>query len=67
MKKNILTCLKTGIYRNDANSKGATLFVLTWDSLENTVWNDEFVKAPEIDRWPYESTLLEDILKDSCI
>ena len=37
--------LKSWNLRNDANSKGATLFVLTWDSLENKVWNDEFQKT----------------------
>jgi penicillin amidase len=57
--------LKTWNLRNDANSKGATLFVLTWDSLENKVWNDEFLKTNLELMMPYESTLLNNILKDS--
>ena len=57
--------LKTWNLRNDANSKGATLFVLTWDSLENKVWNDELLRIPGNTMMPYESTLLNNILKDS--
>ncbi|MEP6951179.1 MAG: penicillin acylase family protein [Ginsengibacter sp.] len=57
--------LKTWNLRNDANSKGATLFVLTWDSLENKVWKDEFLKTNLELMVPYESTLLNNILKDS--
>ncbi len=65
MSKNILNILKTWNLRNDANSKGATLFVLTWDSLENKVWKDEFAKTNLDMMMPYESTLLNNILKDS--
>ena len=50
--------------RNDVGSKGATLFVLTWDTLENVVWKDEFSKVPD-GMMPYESTLLNNILKDT--
>ena len=57
--------LKNWNLRNDANSKGATLFVLTWDSLENRVWMDEFLKTNLQLLMPYESTLLDNILKDS--
>ena len=57
--------LKSWNFRNDVDSKGATLFVLTWDSLENVVWNDEFKKTNLQLMMPYESTLLNDILKDS--
>jgi penicillin amidase len=57
--------LKAWNLRNDVNSKGATLFVLTWDSLENKVWNDEFLKTNLQLMMPYESTLLNNILKDS--
>ncbi|MEO8414033.1 MAG: penicillin acylase family protein, partial [Ginsengibacter sp.] len=51
--------------QNSADSKAATLFVLTWDSLENKVWNDEFKKTGLRLMMPYESTLLNNILKDS--
>lgn len=57
--------LKSWNFRNDVDSKGATLFVLTWDSLEKVVWNDEFKKTNLQLMMPYESTLLNDILKDS--
>src|SRR5258708_6139790 len=57
--------LKTWNLRNDIDSKGATLFVLTWDSLENKVWKDELLKIPGNTMIPHESTLLENILKDS--
>jgi len=49
--------------KNDRNSKGATLFVVTWDSLETVVWNDEFLKSHLDLPWPSESALLDDIIK----
>ena len=57
--------LKSWNFRNDPDSRGATLFVLTWDSLENVVWKDEFSKTHLKLMLPYESTLLNGILKDS--
>ncbi len=57
--------LKTWNFKNDIDSKGATLFVLTWDSLENKVFDDEFLKTNLQLMMPYESTLLNNILKDS--
>jgi len=55
--------LKNWNYINDANSKGATLFVITWDSLETTIWKDEFMKSGLQLPWPDNSTLLDDIYK----
>ncbi|HEY5369124.1 MAG TPA: penicillin acylase family protein [Hanamia sp.] len=55
--------LKNWNCSNDPDSKGATLFVLTWDSLETTVWKDEFLKTRLQLPWPSESTLLDDINK----
>jgi penicillin G amidase len=57
--------LKKWNLRNDIYSKGTTLFVLTWDSLEHKVWDDEFEKTKLDLMMPYESTLLNNILKDS--
>ncbi|HUS02191.1 MAG TPA: penicillin acylase family protein, partial [Chitinophagaceae bacterium] len=57
--------LTTWDFRNDINSKGATVFYLTWEHFEDTVWNDEFAKAPKTIKKPFESTLLEAVLKDS--
>jgi penicillin amidase len=64
-EKKYFEILKSWNLRNDADSKGATLFVLTWDSLENVVWKDEFRKTNLKLIMPYENTLLENILKDS--
>ena len=57
--------LKTWNLRNDADSRGATIFVLTWDSLETIVWSDELTKSHLSLLMPESGTLLEGILKDS--
>jgi penicillin amidase len=62
-EKKYFNLLKNWDHRNDTASKGATLFVVTWDSLETTVWKDEFLKTGLELLWPYESTLLDDINK----
>ncbi len=62
-EKNYFDILKNWDHRNDANSKGATIFVITWDSLQNQVWKDEFEKTGLKLPLPYESTLLEVINK----
>lgn len=62
-EKKYFNILKNWDFRNDTASKGATLFVVTWDSLETTVWEDEFLKTGLELLWPYESTLLDDINK----
>lgn len=64
-EKKYFDILKTWDHRNDINSRGATIFYLTWEHFEDTVWNDEFEKAPEVIKKPFESTLLEAVLKDS--
>ncbi|MDB5223480.1 MAG: penicillin acylase family protein [Chitinophagaceae bacterium] len=64
-EKKYFNILRTWDFRNDVTSKGATVFYLTWAHFEDTVWNDEFAKAPKTIMKPYESTLLEAILKDS--
>ena len=63
--KKYFDLLKNWDLRNDANSKGATVFVLTWKYFKDTVFNDEFAKAPAPVLLPFESTLLEGVLKDS--
>lgn len=57
--------LKNWDLRNDANSKGATVFVFTWKCFFDTVYNDEFAKINGPVIKPFESTLLESVLKDS--
>lgn len=62
-EKKYFDILKKWNFRNDKDSKGATLFVVTWDSLETVIWNDEFVQSGLQLPWPTESTLLDDINK----
>ncbi len=62
-EKKYFDILKNWNYRNDKDSKGATLFVVTWDSLETVIWKDEFLKSGLQLPWPDESTLLDDINK----
>ena len=62
-EKKYFDILKNWDHSNDVNSKGATLFVVTWDSLETTVWADEFEKSGLKLMWPHQSTLVDDIQK----
>ncbi|MBS1737069.1 MAG: penicillin acylase family protein [Bacteroidetes bacterium] len=62
-----LTILSSWNFRNDPDSKGATVFKVLWDSLTVAVWADEFnntkLKLPR----PFESTLLDLMKKDSTL
>lgn len=51
--------------RNDVNATGATVFNVVWKKLEGLVFDDEFAQAPQPIQRPFESTLLEGLLKDS--
>ncbi len=51
--------------KDDPASTEATLFELLWKNFSDTILNDEFSKAPNFTKRPYESNLLEAILKDS--
>ncbi|HEU5052919.1 MAG TPA: penicillin acylase family protein, partial [Hanamia sp.] len=62
-EKKYFDILKNWNYRNDTASKGATLFVVTWDSLETAIFQDEFLNSGLELLWPSESTLLDDINK----
>jgi len=61
-QKKYFDLLKDWNYRNDPDSKGATIFVNLWDTLEKVVWErllpTDGLKYPV----PHESTLL-DIIK----
>jgi len=57
--------LKTWNLRNDVNEKGATIFVVAWDYLVKAIYSDELTKTKLPMVYPYESTLLEALLKDS--
>lgn len=51
--------------RNDADSRGATLFVNLWDVFQDTVYYDEYARVNGHVARPLESTLLEAVLRDS--
>ena len=57
--------LKNWNFINDIHSKGATMFVVTWDTLENKIWDDELLAHGDSMMRPGESTLLNNLLKDS--
>ncbi len=57
--------LKKWNFVNDVHSKSATIFVVMWDTLENKVWNDEFLKSGDSLIRPEAGTLLNNLLKDS--
>ena len=64
-EKKYFAYLKEWNFRNDAGSAGATVFELLWANLQDTVFGDEYRKAPAVIIRPFESTLLEGLLKDS--
>jgi penicillin amidase len=64
-EKKYADLLKNWNLRNDAGSKGATVFETVWTNLLDTVYDDEFAKAPLTTMRPFESTLAEGLLKDS--
>ena len=64
-EKKYLGLLKNWNLRNDIGSKGATVFEQLWANFQNIVFDDEFAKAPKVVVMPFESSLLEGILKDS--
>ncbi|MFT3907889.1 MAG: penicillin acylase family protein [Ferruginibacter sp.] len=64
-EKSMFSLLQNWNFENDKDSKGATVFVLTWKYFLDTVYADEYAKAPEPILRPFSSTLLEGVLKDS--
>jgi penicillin amidase len=58
-EKQYFNILKNWNRRNDDTSRGATLFVVTWDSLATTVFKDEFLNSGLDLNWPTESALLD--------
>jgi penicillin amidase len=64
-QKHAYDLLQSWDLRDDPAEKGATLFALTWDSLQSVVWDDELKSTHLAMVYPTQSTLLEGILKDS--
>jgi penicillin amidase len=50
---------------DDAKSKGATVFNIVWKEFGKVVYNDEYEHAPKVIMHPFESTLLESVLRDT--
>jgi penicillin G amidase len=65
IEKKYFTTLKNWNMQNDVGSTGATVFDVWWQSFQKVVYDDEFLKAPKVINHPFESTLLEGILKDT--
>jgi len=51
--------------RNDPQSTGATVFELVWLKMRSLIFDDEFANAPQPIQLPFESTLVDGLLKDS--
>ena len=64
-EKKYFDLLRSWDFKDDLNSKGATVAVNTWLKFDSIVFHDEYAKAPGVVMKPYESTLLEAVLKDS--
>ena len=64
-EKKYFDLLKNWDLNDNIDSKGATVFSFAWYKFAKIVYTDEFARAPEVVMAPYESTLLESILKDS--
>ncbi|GAC1431604.1 MAG: penicillin acylase family protein [Chitinophagaceae bacterium] len=63
-EKKYLDAFKGWNLRNDTGEMGPMIFTVLWDNLEKQVWSDEIarIKANFV---PYQSSLLEGILRDS--
>lgn len=62
--KNYYELLKAWNLRNDKNEKGATVFSVLFDSLRAVIYRDELGSVKNY-ILPYESTLVESLLRDS--
>ncbi len=64
-EKKYFELLKNWNLSNEVDSKGATVFNVLWYNFDKEVFDDEFKNAPEVIMHPFESSLLEGVLKDS--
>jgi penicillin amidase len=60
-----LDLLRKWDYRNEKDSKGATVYEVLYKIFKSEVYDDEFAKAPRPRLIPFESTLIEATLRDS--
>ncbi len=63
--KRYLNMLRSWDLNNEINATGPTIFKILWNKFDSVVYTDEFKHAPAIIEHPYESSLLEGILRDS--
>lgn len=52
-------------YRNEINSRGATIFYFAWNHLRDTIYADEYKNAPQPISKPLDFTVMEALLSDS--
>lgn len=64
-EKKYLDILKSWNFYNETDATGPTIFSILWNSFESVVFEDEFKNAPANIMHPFESSLLEGILRDS--
>ena len=60
-----LELLRNWDLNNEVDSKGSTVFNVWWDYFNAAIFNDEFKNAPAVIMHPFESSLLEAVLKDT--
>lgn len=65
VEKTYLDLLNEWNLRNDPGSKGATVYELLWNNFYKAVYDDEYVKAPEVILRPSENSLIEAIINDT--
>ena len=64
-EKNYLNTFRAWNGNNDPNEVGPTIFLYWWAHLTKDIYDDEFSKSSLNMMRPYESTLLESLLRDS--
>ncbi|HCF64050.1 MAG TPA: penicillin acylase family protein [Chitinophagaceae bacterium] len=57
--------LKEWDMRNEPDAEGMTIFELVWEAMNAVVYDDEYKDAPKVVARPFNTTLLEALLKDS--
>jgi penicillin G amidase len=60
-----LDILRDWNYANEKESVAATIFDVLWNQVADTIFADEFKNAPDVIMHPFESTLLEALLRDT--
>jgi penicillin amidase len=64
-EKKYFNMLQSWNLRGDAGLKGPTVFNILWKNFVDTVFDDEYAKAPKVIMHPSKITIVESILSDS--